>query len=170
MDPVDGQPPSLVEQFLFNPAEVLKNSTLLTTSVEPFDYNMTTVQPAVFANRLTMLWNTWSKATKDNGLLTGFQFRKSNFTRFDDPSQSLMVNLVVEWSFQDGLIYHVDFVWYGLYMASVLVMLVCSIVSVIIKVRLKIPEVLGYVSSLTRDSRYCERPGTCAASTRNGKE
>jgi hypothetical protein len=169
-NPRDGQPPSVAEQFFFNPSEVLKNETLLDTSVSPSQFNMTSIPSEIFANRLTMFWNTWSMATKDNGLLTGYEFRKSPFTRYLAPTQSLLVNQSAEWSFQRDLTYHVDITWFVLYMASVAIMLLCSILSIVIKVQLKIPDVLGYVSSLTRDSLYTILPVTHSASTLEGKK
>jgi hypothetical protein len=174
-NPRDGSPPSMAEQFLMNPAGVFKNYSWLDTTGSTSTYNMTTIPPPVFANRLTMLWNTWSMATKDNGLLTGSQFVQSPFKyAFHDgittisSDEQLLVNSNATWTHETGIVYRVHIAWLVVYVVSALMLLACSLCSCVARLRLNIPEVLGHVSSLARDSPYVALSMPTAGSTLDG--
>ncbi|KAF2646127.1 hypothetical protein P280DRAFT_524825, partial [Massarina eburnea CBS 473.64] len=55
--------------------------------------------------------------------------------------------------------YAVSNVWLTLYFVSADVMLLAAIFSLVMRVRCRAPSVLGYVSSLARDSTYFEDCG-----------
>lgn len=162
--------PPLAEQFLLNPPGVFKNFTM----VERLDshltyYNLTSVAPKQLANRLTMLWNTWSMATKDNGLISGFEY--SSFGGQSPQGVSLLANeSTAMWKYETGNIYHIHRGWVGVYLGSVFFLYICCLLGALIRYQLDIPEILGSMSSLTRDSIFVRLPDSAAASSLTGDE
>ncbi|KAM5362260.1 hypothetical protein ACJZ2D_012615 [Fusarium nematophilum] len=168
---LDGQPPSPAEQFLFNPAGVMKNGSWLHMSVQTSDYNMTLVPPAVFQSRLTMLWNTRSMATKDNGLLSGFELTQSPVNNAGRGRDSpLLINETATWSYDIEPVYRLHLGWAVAFLASDAALFLLALLALFTKLRTGIPEILGYVSSLTRHSPYVTYPVTSPGSTLDGCE
>jgi hypothetical protein len=58
----------------------------------------------------------------------------------------------------DSTIYHCDFSWLAVFLVSTLVMFLSAILGVVFSRRTNIPDYLGYVSSLARESPYIRMP------------
>ena len=67
-------------------------------------------------------------------------------------------------------IYAIDIPWLITYFVSVFVMFLTAIFALVVRSRCRAPAVLGYVSSLTRDSIYFQDCGLDASSTETGPQ
>ena len=61
-----------------------------------------------------------------------------------------------------GLVYKLDWRWVGIFLGSVIVLLVIGIASIVLESFLIAPDVLGYASTLARNNRYLHLPKTAA--------
>jgi hypothetical protein len=55
-------------------------------------------------------------------------------------------------------VYIADKVWVGLTAATSIILLLCGIAGMVFKYVDKVPDILGYVSTMTRDNPYFEDP------------
>ena len=61
-----------------------------------------------------------------------------------------------------GLVFDLDWRWVAVLLASCVVLLIIGIASIVLESFLIAPDVLGYASSLVRNSRYLHLPKTAA--------
>lgn len=172
--------PSPAQQFLLNPAGVFKypGAPPILEGMIDGDFRgmdppkFTAVPPPVLQSRLTMLWNTWWMATKDIGLLSGFELntyplRTGLGSGRDSP---VLLNETATWSYQIPPSYEVHLGWAVAFLAADAALFIVALYALWVKLRTDIPEILGYVSSLTRDSPYVSYPVPSPGSTLDGTE
>lgn len=133
-----------IERWLWNPpATVLgkSNSQLSQVNLVPID---------TFSNRLGLLWNTFFHATVYPSIIVGDIF---NSTDYPDLRT---VNITAEGAQAGYRQYVVNWGWMGMYFLTVAIMILASILTVLLRLLSKGPDILGYVSTLLRDSPFME--------------
>lgn len=132
---------SLVEWYLKDPLTALNRPS-------NFGYaNLGDLDIKLFEKRLSLLWNTLWKVGIQYGGIMGGKFRQSDH---HDP----LLNTTSIITFPLPSVYALDLPWIILYFLSVAIMFFAAVFSLIMHYRCHAPPVLGYVSSLIRDSKY----------------
>jgi hypothetical protein len=121
-------------------------------------YNKTalsTVDIATFERRFSLLWNTlwkigWARKSVEGG-------------RWDDAINTVNMSTVASVehaasnvTFPLPAVYAINRAWMGVYFVSVAVMFLAACFSLVMHSLCRAPQVLGYASSLVRDSKYFE--------------
>ena len=144
------------ELFIQNGSLTAALTTLGSTFSE---VNLYTLPADVFSKRLSLLWNTYWQC----GLAPWYQTGNlpSNLTAFSDQANSsyLIVNATTASVTHLQAVYVSNRPWAVLLLIASLILFACAIYCAILKYRTVAPDVLGYVSSLTRDNPYVPLPG-----------
>jgi hypothetical protein len=53
-------------------------------------------------------------------------------------------------------VYHVNTLWFAFYFISAIVMMICAITNVVLRSMIHVPDFLGSISALTRDSTFVD--------------
>ena len=135
----------LVEWYLRDPLTAVNNPATSTYA------NLGDVDIKVFEQRFSLLWNTLWKTNIQHATIMGGDLTPSP-PRFNDTS--LHLNTTSAIVFPLPATYALDIPWIILYFVSVAIMFFAAVFSLIMHYRCHAPRILGYVSSLIRDSRY----------------
>ena len=129
--------------------------------------NLGELDIGTFEKRFSLLWNTLWKV-----LWAGKSTIGGNMSTLDFEGWSIQTlqNTTSHLSFPLPPTYAVSSVWLALYFVSVSVMLSAAIFSWIVRSQCRAPSILGYVSSLIRDSTYFEDYGVNTSSVEDGVE
>ena len=137
------------------------------------DYAEINVDPDDFAVRLTQLWNTylqlvWSNEYTSGGAPTNISVYGNQTTAWhvgwrgttdDENSPPFPNNATTARVFRDGPeLYVAHGIWIGILSVTSFVLLACGIASTFIRNKCSGPNILGYVSSLTRDNPHLHIP------------
>lgn len=105
----------------------------------------------VFSTRLSMLINTFLRASLDMPSLVGM-----NSMALDNDTN--WINTTATWEEFTADTYVIKKSWFTLYMASSLVMTLCALVNIVLRAMTQTPDFLGSVSALTRDTPFVDAP------------
>jgi hypothetical protein len=137
-------PTTPTERFLADPATALADYSW--SSPVELGY----VSTDLFSKRLTLLINTFFQSTINPRLIT-------NNTSPSQRPISLLTTTVQTTSTLPSR-YILSMPWLTLYLISVALALLCGLLAIALRLRSQTPEILGYVSSLMRDSPYLDGP------------
>ena len=137
--------PTPTDQFM------LGSPSPLTQGDTPFVKNYENITGAVFAGRLTTLLNTiWQASIAPGSIALG---SSANFSTIGSSSTTASVKEITP------LAQYVVSIWQAALLIVITFMLViCAITSMILSKITKAPDVLGYVSTMTRDNEYVRVP------------
>lgn len=137
--------PTAIDQFM------LGSPTPFTQGDTPFVKNYQNITGEVFAGRLTTLLNTiWQASIAPGNIALG---SSANFSAIDSLSTVASVNEI-----KPQAQYAVN-LWHAALLIVITFMLViCAIAGMILSKITKAPDVLGYVSTMTRDNEYVRVP------------
>ncbi|KAG8355425.1 hypothetical protein FVEN_g6634 [Fusarium venenatum] len=143
--------PSIVEAYLRDPTNTLKRDFNYPHS-DPRNYQgcYSSVPAAVLERRLSMVLNTFVMASYNLTALTG------GYGAVIDDSEFPWKSGTATWSEFATDIYVVDWSWLSITVISTVVLVICAIANVIIRLRIKAPDFLNSVASLTRDSPFID--------------
>jgi len=120
------------------------------------------VTEADFSARLSLLFNTFWLAAQWNSVIADHSH--TNISRFFDDTtgelksdyQQATVTVIQKIS-----VYNANYVWITVLLIVSVILLLCALASLALRIFAIAPDILGFVSSLTRDSRYfeCLSPG-----------
>jgi hypothetical protein len=123
----------------------------------------------LFERRFTLLWNTLWKIGWSRNSITGGDFDKGNPISSGRGIETVKTtNSRVKVPLPP--VYTINRTWMQLYFVSVDVMLLAAIFALIMRWQCRAPAVLGYASSLIRDSAHFEDCGTYRNSVEDGPE
>ncbi|KAI9881289.1 MAG: hypothetical protein M1830_005575 [Pleopsidium flavum] len=145
-----------------NPAEnfLVDNSSTYTSDNYNVDYRP--VSPEAFSHRLIMLFNTYwqlslaTYSTAGDKVMTKALDRNGQMR--DLLSGLYPSNLTTAETTIPVTIYHANRSWIGLLLMILLILQLCAIAGVILKYTTTAPDILGYVSTMTRDNPYTPLP------------
>ena len=146
---------SIVERFLFDPMSAFDGVvTFKSARLAEVDVNL-------IEQRLGLLYNTLWKAAWSYASMTGGAMIASSASSgtgvTSDNSVSTLRNTTSRTAEPLPSVYALDLHWLILYFVSVGVMFLAAAASLILHARCKAPPILGYVSSLVRDSVFFGR-------------
>lgn len=152
-----------LESNTATPTELfIQNGSLtaaLSTLVQSFsEVNLYQLPAHTFSERLSLLWNTYWQCGHAPWYQTGNL--PSNLTAYPDhTSYGLIVNATTASITHLRPVYVSSHSWATILLIASLLLFICAIYGTILKYQTVAPDVLGYVSSLTRDNPYVPLPG-----------
>jgi hypothetical protein len=116
---------------------------------------LSTIDIATFERRFSLLWNTlwkigWARKSVEGGGW-GDSINDANMS-----TVASVEHAASNVTFPLPAVYAIDRAWMGVYFVSVAVMFLAACFSLVVRSLCHAPQVLGYASSLVRDSRYFE--------------
>jgi hypothetical protein len=118
---------------------------------------------SVFEQRFSLLWNTlWKIGVEYKSIMGGKMTQH--------PSYDTLLNTTSHTTFPLPPVYAINVPWMALYFISVAVMFFAAVISLIMRYRCHAPTLLGYVSSLTRDSAHFDNGEMTGNSAESGTQ
>jgi hypothetical protein len=132
---------SIVEWYIKDPLTALNNPAKIAYA------NLGELDIRIFEQRLALLWNTvWKIGFQHESIMGG------NLTHAR--SYDSLLNITSSTTFPLPAVYALNIPWIILYFVSVAIMFFAAVFSLVMHHRCHAPSILGYVSSLIRDSKY----------------
>ncbi|KAK8216130.1 hypothetical protein IWZ01DRAFT_566039 [Phyllosticta capitalensis] len=142
-----------LEMYLRDPTEGL-------SPVQVRDFRGTSMP--VFQTRLAMILNTWWHVTLNQTIFLGSDDitpSTMNDTTFGHGNKLFgWARTSGNWRTPTTPTYQIIRHWMALYIAATTVLTLCAIVTIVLQSRIRAPDILGSVSTLTRDSPYVAAP------------
>jgi hypothetical protein len=104
------------------------------------------IPPSVFSNRLAVVLNTHLKALLNVTVTVASA----------DAVGTDWANMTGTWYEFTAAVYHVNTLWFAFYFISAIVMMICAITNVVLRSMIHVPDFLGSISALTRDSTFVD--------------
>ena len=146
------------------PTELFIQNGSLTASLSTLrdafsEVNLYQLPAHTFSERFSLLWNTYWQCSIAPWYQTGNL--PSNLTTFSDQANSseLIANATTASITNLQPVYVSSRPWAIILLVASIVLFICAIYGAIIKYQTVAPDVLGHVSSLTRDNPYVPLPG-----------
>ncbi|KAK5089360.1 hypothetical protein LTR70_007093 [Exophiala xenobiotica] len=114
------------------------------------------VTEADFSARLSLLFNTFWLAAQWNSVIADHSH--TNISRFFDTTGELKSDYqqATVTVIQKISVYNANYVWITVLLIVSVILLLCALASLALRIFTIAPDILGFVSSLTRDSPYFE--------------
>jgi hypothetical protein len=154
---------SILEKWLMDPPAALDTSQKLDAGANgPGFMN---VSREVFAGRFAMALNTHLRATLDTSYTVG-----SDGLALKNETQS-WARTNGTWTEYTAPTYHLNRSWFLLYLLSAIVLAICALANIILRTIIYVPDFLGSVSAMTRDSKYIQvrSPGSTLDGTERSR-
>lgn len=129
--------------------------------------DLSTVDIGTFERRLSILWNTLWKCSWSKQAAIGGELSTPAAIGAPEPELKNATSVV---TFPLKPVYAISVVWLTIYFVSIGVMLFAAIFSLVVHSQCRAPAIIGYVSSLIRDSRYFEDGDVYGNSAEDGAE
>ena len=159
--------PSITEYYLANPLKALTEVDDERNYPELGQLDIKT-----FEQRFSLLWNTLWKITWSRKSIMGGDFSAPMYywapLDYDKSEIVMTQNSTSLVTFPLPAVYAVDRAWLAVYFISVGVMFFSAIFSLVVRSKCRAPVILGFVSSLVRDSTYFEGPDVYQNSAEDG--
>lgn len=136
---------TFIEKWLWDPP-----STVLAKPVNDGTAKLNTLPIDLFSKRLGLLWNTFFHATVYPSIVVG------DALNVTEHSGLQVVVHQAEGPASGFQQYIVNWRWMAMYFVTVAIMILASILTVLLRFLSKGPDILGYVSTLLRDSPFME--------------
>lgn len=158
-----GGAPGIVEQYLHDPMTAFSGLTKDYGHIDKIDVK-------IVERRISLLYNTlWKASWMHPAAVSGnlSLLRASNI--YDDRS-TLFLKSTSLTTYPLPPVYAINVPWMILYFISVGVMFAAAVASLVFHAQCRAPTILGFASSLLRDSKYFEDPMYHMNSTEDGSE
>lgn len=120
--------------------------------------NLYEVPPDVFAERLTILWNSFFQSTYAARALAGNLDKATSTNITGDENSVITFNTTESLTSQRRDVYRVRWKWFGVLLSCSLVLLVAAYAGLVLKYLSIAPDIIGYASSLTMLNPYVPTP------------
>jgi hypothetical protein len=154
---------SNTEYYLYDPLTAFTNP-----DNRNFYAELGTVDIATFERRFSLLWNTLWKIAWANKSVMGGNFSAPVHQQWG--SIETLQNTTSHVTFPLPAVYAIDHAWLTLYFVSVGVMFFAAVFSLVLHSQCRAPTILGFASSLIRDSPYFDDCGIYRSSAEDGPE
>ncbi|KAJ2903862.1 hypothetical protein MKZ38_009245 [Zalerion maritima] len=156
---------TLTEMVLWNPARVDLGN-------QKHGIEMGDVPIDVFSDRLTLVFNTALMTAIDSPLIMG------NLDSFENLDASVLStaegvttqNVTATTVFEVESRYRLSAAWIAIYFTSSAVMFLAAVGTVVLRMRCRAPEILGYVSSMARGNEWFRSRGLESTGVRTGMD
>ena len=158
---------SNIEYYLLNPSTAFIDPG---SRQDNFSFDRD-IDIATFERRFALLLNTFWAARWSQRSIMGAKLkddRKPVMEKWEKYRTHLLQNTTATTVFPLSEIYVVDRPWLAVHFIAVGVMISAAVVSFTLRIMCRAPQLLGYVSTLMRDSVYFEDRGTDTNSTEDG--
>ncbi|KAK8174776.1 hypothetical protein BC567DRAFT_289802, partial [Phyllosticta citribraziliensis] len=113
--------------------------------------NYSDVPMPVFSARLAMLINTFWYSVLNTSIFLNVDSASPSPTDYNFGSWG---NMTGNWTTPTLQVYIVSKPWMALYIIATIILSACALVTIVLQSRTRAPDILGSVSTLTRDSPY----------------
>jgi hypothetical protein len=128
-------------------------------SFDKFEFNLTSLaKPEEFGRRMSYLFNTWMDLGNTVHYLT---YDKESDIQPGEEDQFIRGDATHVYTDQE--VYYISVGWVVGYFLCAGMLLIAGILSVIVESMTVAPDVLGYVSTVARNSKYLQLPKTNSA-------
>ncbi|KAF3048542.1 hypothetical protein E8E11_008630 [Didymella keratinophila] len=117
-----------------------------------------TLPPDLFAERLTVLWNTFFQVTYATRALAGYLDTAISSNITDAFGNQITFNTTQSLVSQQVIIYRVNWKWFSVLLSCSLVLLCAAYAGLVLKYLSIAPDIVGYASSLTLLNPYVPTP------------
>ena len=140
---------TVMEKWMFDPSDLMGMYE---------NVNLYTLPTDVFAERLTILWNSFFQSTYAARALAGNlgTATSTNITR--SSMQTITFNTTESFASQRVDVYRVNSKWFGVLLSCSLVLLFAAYAGLVLKYLSLAPDIIGYTSSLTLLNPYVPTP------------
>ncbi|OIW25465.1 hypothetical protein CONLIGDRAFT_648490 [Coniochaeta ligniaria NRRL 30616] len=126
---------------------------------DKYSFNLSSLStPAEFSRRMSYLFNTWMDLGNSVAYVT---YTKQSDIKQGEEDQFITVNATHVYT--DGQVYFISVGWVVGYFLCAGLLLVAGTLSVIVESMTVAPDILGYVSTVARNSKYLQLPKTNSA-------
>jgi hypothetical protein len=147
---------SILEKWLSNPPTALQSRFALPNGW------CADITRYVFSRRLAMVLNTYLRATLNMTITVG-----SDGSSIDH-RDATWANTTGTWTQFTEPVYQVSGPWFALYCVSAVVLALATLMNLVLRSLIHVPDFLGSISALTRDSLFVDVP--TPASSMDGTE
>jgi hypothetical protein len=152
---------SVIERYLEDPSIAFSNSPAFSNYAD-----LVSIDMRVFEKRFALVYNTLWKAGWAYTAITG-----GNITeRTDAGTKEQLLNTASKITSPLPAVYAINTPWMILYFVSVTIMFFAAVSSLILHQRCQAPPILGFVSTLVRDSKFFDDSQTQGNSAENATE
>lgn len=168
---VNNYAPTIAELYISNPLTAQYDN-----STSKYDTRIGDLDIKTFEQRFSLLWNTywklaWSAKSLNGGDLKAPYFDPLKAKDIDKgPRIETIQNASSTTVFPLPSVYAIDRAWLSIYFIACGVMFFAAVFSFVMRTLCRAPIILGYVSSLIRDSTYFEDSSRYKNSTEDGLE
>lgn len=148
------------ELFISDPPNAFTGAAARIGAVE-----LGAVPMPLFEKRFGLLFNTFWKATITPSLVVGGPMNATLLGL-----NVAFANTTAQWTQSSTPLYALDVPWLIVFFIANVIMFAAAIAAVVLKLQCHSPDILGYVSSLTRDSPFFALPGAAYGSVLDGAE
>ncbi|KAK8240512.1 hypothetical protein HDK90DRAFT_186773 [Phyllosticta capitalensis] len=148
------------EQYLKDPTQVFN-----TSYYDHGEPKFRSIPISTFESRLALLLNTYWHVSLNTHNFVATDGLSPTSPRDVTVSPGFDEHPLADWgtttayrTFSAGQIYLIAPLWMTLYVAATVVLTVCTVVTIVLQSRIRAPDILGSVSTLTRDSPYVAAP------------
>ena len=135
--------------------QYLVGASQLFNEAAPVQLNVT--DPVSFSLRLTRIFNTyWQPALAP--MYTAGNYPTNQTLYQNETTAPFLNNAVNAMLSHPQTVYRANRVWVGLLLTTTLILQICALAGLIIKRACTIPDILGYISTMTRDNPYVPLP------------
>jgi len=160
------QAATLTETFLLDPGRKLGNGDSVRLDL-PL---LSSIPMETFENRLGLLVNTFFRATTRYSSTVGLIDNLFDETLSLDVLNAGTSRVDADMSYLLPPVYVLSRVWIAIYFASASVLVVAALAAFFFRFNCRAPEVIGFVTSMTRDSEFFRGLARAENSTRVGPE
>ncbi|KAJ4381852.1 hypothetical protein N0V86_003218 [Didymella sp. IMI 355093] len=144
---------TVMEKWMFDPTDPI--------GVRMYDMvNLYELPAEVFAERLTILWNSFFQSTyAARALATNLDKATSTNITGNSPTEAFIsFNATETLASQRRDVYRVNWKWFGVLLSCSLVLLSAAYAGLVLKYLSNAPDIIGYASSLTMLNPYVPTP------------
>lgn len=141
---------TVMEKWMFDPSDLMGMYS---------NVNLYAIPSEVFAERLTILWNSFFQATYAARAVAGNLGKATSTNITGNPTEpAISFNTTESLVSQRVDVYQVKWKWFGVLLSCSLVLLCAAYAGLVLKYLSNAPDIIGYASSLTMLNPYVPTP------------
>ncbi|KAE8371190.1 hypothetical protein BDV26DRAFT_299019 [Aspergillus bertholletiae] len=143
--------PSLTDSYIYGDPSLF--------DTQQWFHDWSTVSEKDVSSRLRALFNTyWQAALAPFTIASVSPFDKVNMSSPNVQGKAALFNMTTATTAKPVTVYSVSRGWAAVFFISTILLEICAIASIVLKSVTTAPDILGYVSSMTRDNPYIQLP------------
>ncbi|KAF2628777.1 hypothetical protein BU25DRAFT_430599 [Macroventuria anomochaeta] len=142
---------TVMEKWMYDPTDFIGSRMY-------GNVNLYELPVETFAERLTILWNSFFQSTYAARALAGNLDKATSTNMTGEDNSAIVFNTTESLTSQRRDVYRVNWKWFGVLLSCSLVLLSAACAGLVLKYLSIAPDIIGYASSLTMLSPYVPTP------------